>query len=80
MEAIRRKKIKTINRKVIIDLPENFSASEVDVIVWPSVEEDVNKNSSMTNEQWRKELKDFYAQFKVDLSSFKFNRDELYDR
>ncbi|MBX2955194.1 MAG: hypothetical protein KF846_03495 [Cyclobacteriaceae bacterium] len=80
MEAIRKKKIKRIGKQVIIDLPDDFKAEEVDAILWPSGEDVENKSTPAEIEVWRKDLKEFYSQFNVDLSQFKFNRDELYDR
>ena len=80
MEAIRKNRIKTHNRKVTIDLPENFNAEEVDIIIWASEKTAESLQSEVDNDKWRKDIKDFYAGFKVDLSNFKFNRDELYDR
>lgn len=80
MEAIRKNRIKTYNRKVTIDLPENFNAEEVDIIIWASEKTAESLQSEVDNDKWRKDIKDFYAGFQVDLSNFKFNRDELYDR
>jgi hypothetical protein len=79
MEAIRRSKIKTHNHKIEVDLPMHFNAKEVELIIWPS--ESTSDQQSVTDlEKWRKELRDFYSGYSVDLSNFKFNRDELYDR
>lgn len=81
MEAIRKKRIKRTGKQVIIDLPDDFKAEEVDAILWPSSgEEAESKFTPSEIEAWRKDLKEFYSQFNVDLSQFKFNRDELYDR
>jgi hypothetical protein len=80
MEAIRKNRIKTHNRKVTIDLPENFNAEEVDMIICASDQTQGELESDVNIDRWRKELRDFYAGFKADLSNFKFNRDELYDR
>jgi hypothetical protein len=81
MEAIRKKKIRRKGRQVIIDLPDDFKAEEVDAILWPSEGED-ETNKKIELAKWRKEMEEFYSnsKFNVDLSSFKFNRDELYDR
>lgn len=46
MEAIRKKKVKTKEGKIIIDLPENFTAKEVDLIIWPSEDEKADENIS----------------------------------
>lgn len=80
MEAIRKNRIKTHNKKVIVDLPENFNAEEVDMIIWASEKTPAIEQHEIDNDKWRKDLKDFYSGFHVDLSNFKFNRDELYDR
>ncbi len=80
MEAIRKNRIKTHNRKVTIDLPENFNAEEVDMIIWASEKTSDFQQNETDSDTWRKDLKDFYSGFQVDLSNFKFNRDELYDR
>jgi hypothetical protein len=79
MEAIRRSKVKTHNHKIEVDLPLNFNASEVELIIWPS-KSSSDQQSESDVENWRKDIRDFYSHYKVDLSNFKFNRDELYDR
>jgi ribonucleotide reductase beta subunit family protein with ferritin-like domain len=72
------KKIKVINRQITIDLPEEFKAEEVNIIVTFSKEEKKYSDSELA--KWRKELIKEYSHFNVDLSNYKFNRDELYDR
>jgi len=79
MEAIRKNRVKNLNHKIIVELPENFNAKEVDVIILPS-EEDEKKLTDVELTEWRKSLVEEFSQFNVDLSNFKFNRDELYDR
>ena len=79
MEALRKTRIKTQNQKVIIELPDNFNPKEVDVILLAS-EGKVDEQKELDIDKWRKELVEFYSKFNVDLSNFKFNRDELYDR
>jgi hypothetical protein len=78
MEAIR-KKVKRMGQQVTIDLPDDFKAEEMDVIILPSNEEE-NKTESINLVEWRKSLVEEFSKFNVDLSNFKFNRDELYDR
>jgi len=80
MEAIRMKKVKRTGRQITVDLPDNFKAEEVDVIVLPSKDEDEKRLNDDELAAWRKSLIEQFSQFKVDLSNFKFNRDELYDR
>lgn len=80
MEAVRKKRIKRTGQQITIDLPKEFKAEEVDVIILPSSEDDEKKMSEAELAEWRKDLIEFYSKFNVDLSNFKFNRDELYDR
>ncbi len=77
MEAIRKKNVKRIGKHVTVELPDSFKANEVDVIIMPSVEENEN---AIDIETWRKSLHEEFSKFNVDLSNYKFNRDELYDR
>lgn len=79
MEAIRKRKIRRKGQQVIIDLPDDFKAEEVDAIIWPSEGENEN-NKKVELAKWKKDMEEFYSKFNVDLSNFKFNRDELYDR
>jgi hypothetical protein len=80
MEAIRKKRIKRTGKQVIVDLPEDFKAEEVDLILWASQEESETGQKDKSLDVWRADLKKYYSQFNVNLSNFKFNRDELYDR
>ncbi|MBI3220128.1 MAG: hypothetical protein HYZ44_11500 [Bacteroidetes bacterium] len=57
---------------------EGFSAKEEDMVVQPS--ENVEQSNKVDIEEWRTELSEFFAKFNVDLTNYKFNRDELYDR
>lgn len=79
MEAIRKRRVKNSNQTITVNLPKFFNPKEVDVIILPSEEESVQAKGIDINE-WRKEIADFYSNFNVDLSNYKFNRDELYDR
>lgn len=81
MQAIRKEKVKRIGRQITIELPDDFKAEEVDLIIWPSTDEPEEiARDPIKLDKWREELKQFYSTFNVDLSNFKFNRDELYDR
>ncbi len=80
MEAIRKKRVRRTGRQVTVDLPDDFKAEEVDVIILPSTEEDEKAISKTELAEWRKSLVEEFSIFNVDLSNFKFNRDELYDR
>lgn len=80
MEAIRKKKVKRIGKQIIVDLPEDFKAEEVDLILWASQEETETNQKDKSIDTWRTDLKAYYSKFNVNLSDFKFNRDDLYDR
>jgi hypothetical protein len=80
MEAIRKKRVRRTGRHVTVELPDDFKAEEVDVIILPSTEEDEQKIGKTELAEWRKSLVEEFSKFNVDLSDFKFNRDELYDR
>jgi|694.fasta_scaffold47683_4 hypothetical protein len=79
MEAIRKRRVKNSNQTITVNLPKFFNPKEVDVIILPSEEESVQAKG-IDIDEWRKEIADFYSNFNVDLSNYKFNRDELYDR
>lgn len=80
MEAIRKKRVRRTGRQVTVELPDDFKAEEVDVIILPSTEEDEQTIGKTELAEWRKSLVEEFSKFNVDLSDFKFNRDELYDR
>lgn len=80
MEAVRKKRVRRTGRQVTVELPDDFKAEEVDVIILPSTEEDEQTIGKTELAEWRKSLVEEFSKFNVDLSDFKFNRDELYDR
>ena len=80
MEAVRKKRIKRVGQQITIDLPKEFKAEEVDVIILPSREDEEKELSENELAEWRRSLIEEFSKFNVDLSNFKFNRDELYDR
>jgi hypothetical protein len=47
MEAIKQSHIKRTGNKLILTIPDSFSAEEVDVLIWPS--ETAKENSKNTN-------------------------------
>ncbi|MEO8210726.1 MAG: hypothetical protein ABI840_09190 [bacterium] len=79
MEAIRRK-IKRNGNKITIELPEDFKAENIELIILPDDNENSEHEKIESVEEFRKNLLEFYSKFNVDLSNYKFNRDELYDR
>jgi len=78
MNAIR--KILTRNGNSLnVALPENFTARRVEVIVLPFEDNDIKAKAPNT-EVFRVELARIFGKFNADISGFRFNRDELYDR
>lgn len=81
METIIKKIKRNGRNKITIELPEDFKADNIEVIIKSDSDEIhplVEKEKD--NEKYRSELRVFYSKFNVDLSKYKFNRDELYDR
>jgi hypothetical protein len=56
MEAVRKKRVRRTGRQVTVDLPDDFKAEEVDVIILPSTEEDEKAISKTELAEWRKSL------------------------
>ncbi len=80
MEAIRKEKVKRIGSKITVELPDEFKAEEVDVIILPSKGDSLSIEKPIDVVEWRKDLIKEFSQFNVDLSNLKYTRDELYDR
>jgi len=81
METIIKKIKRNGRNKITIELPEDFKADNIEVIIKSDSDEIhplVEKEKD--NEKFRSELRVFYSKFNVDLRKYKFNRDELYDR
>ena len=79
MEAIRKKIKRNGRNKITIELPDDFKADNIEVIIQSDEE---NKSGEVNKENvvdYRQRMREFYCKFNVDLSNFKFNRDELYD-
>ncbi|MEI6817563.1 MAG: hypothetical protein WCL14_13210 [Bacteroidota bacterium] len=78
MNAIR-KIIQREGNELRIVLPDDFKSEKFEVIVLPSDEEIENKKD-LDIEAYRQAIRDRWSKFSVDMSNFKFNRDELYER
>ncbi|MCY7363206.1 MAG: hypothetical protein LH629_14240 [Ignavibacteria bacterium] len=79
MDAIRKKIKRNGRNKITIELPDDFKADNIEVIIQSDEENksgEVNKESVV---DYRQRMREFYSKFNVDLNNFKFNRDELYD-
>lgn len=59
------------DNRLVIKLPESFGGL-VDVIVIPKIQKKTNNYSKIS--------KNFYSKFNIDLSDFKFNREEANER
>ena len=76
------KKIKRNGRnKITIELPKDFIGENLEIIIKSDIENltSVSESEKDSEKLWS-ELREFYSEYKVDLSKFKFNRDELYNR
>ena len=81
MEVIRKKIKRNGRNKITIELPEDFKAENLEVIIRPDLEEKSSEEKKEhENEMLREKIRKYYSKFNVDLSNFKFNIDELYDR
>lgn len=78
MEAIR-KKIKRNGNKITIELPEDFKAENIELIILSDEKEEVTLNKDK-KKSLSEEALEFYTNFKADMSNYKFDRDELHDR
>ena len=78
MNAIR-KIMKRDGNRLDVELPEDFKAESVELIILPIDEQQVIENAQ-TDEQFRIEMMEFYSKYNADLSNYKFNRDDVYDR
>lgn len=74
------KKIKRNGRsKITIELPEDFKAENLEVTIKVDEKEEF-KNNSDKKKSLAEEASEYYKDFQVDLSKYKFDRDELHDR
>ena len=78
MNAIR-KIVQREGNELRILLPEEFKSEKFEVIVLPSDEGIENKNE-FNMDEYHQSIRDYWADLRADLSNYKFNRDELYDR
>jgi hypothetical protein len=78
MEAIRQK-IKRNGNKITIELPEDFKAENIELIILSDEKEEVISNKKK-KKSLSKEALEFYGKYKVDMKNYKFDRDELHDR
>jgi len=81
MDIITRKIKRNGRNKITIELPDDFKGENLEIIIKSDLEKILPEaENQKADDNLRSELRKFYADFKVDLSKFKFNRDELYDR
>ncbi len=79
MVTIIRKIKRNGRKKITIDLPADFIAENIEVII-KADEKDELKNNSKIKKNLAEVAFDYYKDFRVDLSNYKFDRDELHDR
>ena len=80
MNAIR-KFIESETNEVSINvtIPDEFKSRKLEVIILP-VDEEVETKKEFDLEAYQQGIRDRWSKFSVDMSNFKFNRDELYER
>ncbi len=79
METIRKKIKRNGRNKITIELPEDFKAENLEVIIKDDDKEESNKNSER-KKSLAEEALEYYKDFRVDLSNFKFDRDDANER
>jgi hypothetical protein len=80
MNAIK-KIVKTEGNELHLVLPDEFKDKEVDIEVsLHKVEEENAPKKEFNLEEYRQSILDYWKDINADLSNYKFNRDELYDR
>ena len=78
MNAIR-KIVQREGNELRIILPEDFKSEKFEVIVLPS-DEAIENINDINLEAYQQAIRNRWSKFNVDLTNFKFNRDELYER
>ena len=71
-----RKIIVPENAKISISLPENFVGRHVEVIAFTIEDKQILETQSDDNKYAWKNARKFFDAHRIDLSNFKFNRDE----
>ncbi|MDQ3019284.1 MAG: hypothetical protein M3R36_01745 [Bacteroidota bacterium] len=79
METIRKKIKRNGRNRITIELPEDFKAENLEIIIKADDKEEI-KNNSDGEKKLAEEALEYYKNYQVDLSKFRFDRDELHDR
>ncbi len=80
MNAIR-KTVKIEGNSLKVDLPDEFKDQEVDIeVTLHKVEKESISKEDKDLQEYHQSIRDHYKDIRVDLSNYKFNRDELYER
>jgi hypothetical protein len=80
MNAIR-KVIETERNEVTItvNVPDDFKSRKLEVIILP-LNDDVEDKNEFNLDEYHQSIRDYWADLRADLTNYKFNRDELYER
>ena len=78
MNAIR-KIMKREGNSLNVILPESFTASQVELIILPFEEKEAAPDEE-TLIAFRKKAQKLFSGFNVDMTGFKFDRNELHER
>lgn len=63
------------NTNLMLKIPANYVGRTVEVIAFP-----IEENAKNTRTTSTKEIVDFYNAINLDLSGFKFNREDAHER
>ena len=78
MNAIR-KIVQREGNELRILLPEDFKSEKFEVIILPS-DEGTESKKDFDIEAYQQAIRNRWSKFSVDMTNFKFNRNELYNR
>jgi len=68
------------SNRYLLDLPQDFIGKKVEVIAFTVEENSLIENHNDENKYAWKNAKEFFDAHKINLSNFKFNRDEANER
>jgi hypothetical protein len=80
MNAIRKVvETETNEINITVNVPDDFKSRKLEVIILP-VNDEVEDTKEFDLDEYHQSIRDYWADLRADLSNYKFNRDELYER
>ena len=67
------------NHNIPLTIPSTWYGQPIEVIVFPVYDIDTQINQEITVQERRKRCEELLRKYSIDLSNFKFNRDEAND-